>query len=99
MKEYITTKIKRSEDLVVELPSGWANEGEKVSIHDEDGKIIISKMCEIELDLEDDVFIKIAKEAHEKDITFNEMVSELLLEYVNQHKSDSGENFSNESVL
>jgi len=36
------------------------------------------KREEIEIEIEDEDFLKIAKMAHEKDITFNDMVNEIL---------------------
>jgi hypothetical protein len=38
------------------------------------------KMETIEIDLEDETFLAIAMEAHKKNITFNQMVSEILTE-------------------
>ena len=38
----------------------------------------------IEIDLSDEEFLVIAKRAHEKDITFNQMVEEILWEAINQ---------------
>ena len=83
-------KLKRSDDLILELPEGWGKEGEKVSItHDKNGVITISKFVNIELDFDDELFLKIAMEAHEKDITFNEMVSEILTEVIDKHENAS----------
>ena len=37
---------------------------------------------EIEVDLTDDEFLRVAKMAHERDITFNEMVNRILEWYI-----------------
>ena len=44
----------------------------------------MSKMVEVEVDLLDEEFLHIAKMAHERDITFNEMVIRILEEYIQQ---------------
>ena len=43
---------------------------------------------EIEVDLTDEEFLRIAKLAHEKDITFNQMV-EKILEYAIKERKES----------
>ena len=46
----------------------------------------MTKMFEtVEIDLSDEEFLIIAKRAHEKDITFNQMVAEILWEQVKKH--------------
>ena len=47
---------------------------------------IESKKEEIELDLDDQTFLIIAKQAHERDITFNEMANIILKEELFQEK-------------
>jgi hypothetical protein len=42
----------------------------------------------VEIDLSDEDFIQIAKLAHERDITFNQMVEEILLKAINKEKDD-----------
>lgn len=41
----------------------------------------------IEIDLSDEEFCHIARMAHERDITFNEMVEVILWHYINEAKS------------
>lgn len=83
-KKYYT-KIQRSEDLLITLPEGWSEEGEKVSIEVlENDTIMISKFIEVEIDLDDNSFLYIAKKAHEKDITFNQMVCEIIKERIDE---------------
>ena len=42
----------------------------------------------VEIDLSEEDFIQIAKLAHERDITFNQMVEEILLKSINKEKDD-----------
>lgn len=88
-------KIKRSEDLLLDLPEGWAQEGEKVSITQDGDSIIISKFVNIEIDIDNATFLKIAQMAHEKDITFNEMAIEILNEFIDKNKDLLDESDSN----
>ena len=41
---------------------------------------------EVELDLEEDVILRLALEAHKRDITLNKMVEILLQEFIDKHK-------------
>jgi hypothetical protein len=43
-------------------------------------------LVEVEVDLLDDTFMKIARMAHEKDITFNRMCVEILNEEIDNYK-------------
>lgn len=79
-----TVRLERSEDLILRLPEGWAEEGEKVSIKEKDGSVIIEKLVDVEIDLDDSTFLSIAKMAHEKDITFNEMITQIIEEKLSQ---------------
>lgn len=78
--------LKQSQDLILELPEGFASPGEKVSIEQVENGLRISKLIPIEVDLDDDVFLQIAKMAHEKDITFNEMCIDILEEQMKRYK-------------
>lgn len=44
----------------------------------------VATMSSIELDLEDDLVYSLMKMAHERDITFNQLITEILLEYVDK---------------
>lgn len=46
---------------------------------------------EIEIELSDDEFTRIAKLAHERDITFNKMVELILTEQIERLKKQEGE--------
>ena len=39
-------------------------------------------MVDIEIEMDDKVFLDLAKEAHERDITFNELVNEIIAEQI-----------------
>lgn len=47
---------------------------------------------EIEIDITDDEFLRIAKMAHERDITFNKMVELILTEEIERLKKQEGAN-------
>lgn len=81
-----TIRLERSEDLILRLPEGWAKEGEKVSIKEKDGSIVIEKLVDLEIDLDDNTFLAVAKMAHEKDITFNEMIVQIITEAIDNEK-------------
>ena len=44
----------------------------------------VATMSSIELNLEDDLVYSLMKMAHERDITFNQLITEILLEYVDK---------------
>ena len=44
------------------------------------------KMSTIEIDLTDDEFLRLAKLAHERDITFNQMVAIIIQEEIDRRK-------------
>jgi len=46
----------------------------------------------IELELSDEEFLELAKQAHEKDITFNQLVNSILLAELTRIKSETGTN-------
>lgn len=79
----MTAQIVPSTDLMLQFPpealeSAGIQSGEKVSLRVEGNAIIISKLVPLEIELEDADFIALAKQAHERDITFNEYVREIL---------------------
>jgi hypothetical protein len=80
-----TVKLKQSEDVVLELPEGWPKPGEKVSVTEKEGKIFVSKLVKVEIELDDPTFISLAKMAHEEDITLNQMINKILQEYIEMH--------------
>lgn len=47
-------------------------------------KIIKEKTKKIDVELSDETFLKLAKEAHELDLTFNEYCNKLISEYIEQ---------------
>jgi predicted DNA-binding ribbon-helix-helix protein len=50
-----------------------------------DGKV------EIPIDLSDEEFLKLAKMAHERDITFNQLVEEILQAEIDRIKAENNE--------
>lgn len=81
-------QVEQSDDVMITLPDELIKEwnlkpGSKVSIAlQDDGSIRISRMVEVEVELEDALFNSVAKMAHDRDITFNEMIQQLLEEYL-----------------
>lgn len=43
---------------------------------------------EVEVDITDETFLKIAKQAHDRNITFNEMCEIMLNDYINELEKD-----------
>lgn len=72
-----------STDLMLQFPPDALESigiqcGEKVSLRVDGEAIVISKLVPIEIELEDHDFLALAKQAHERDITFNDYVREIL---------------------
>jgi len=44
------------------------------------------KMVDIEVDLDDELFLALAKEAHKQDITFNQLVNKVLKEKLDEEE-------------
>ena len=44
---------------------------------------------DVELDLDEDVILQLALEAHKRDITLNKMVEIILQEVIDKHKQDN----------
>ena len=53
---------------------------------------MIEKMVEVEIEIEDEIFLSIAKEAHKRDITFNKMVCIILKEEMEKEKKEENKN-------
>lgn len=51
---------------------------------------------EIEIDITDDEFLRLAKIAHERDITFNQLVEQILTEEIKRVESEKLEAMKNE---
>ena len=86
MADYNFDEIKRKEKEKIEkkISGDWPK---SVQIGKEKTKIL-------ELDITDDLFLRVAKEAHERDITFNAMVLSIIkdglknAEYRFEHDND-----------
>jgi hypothetical protein len=79
----MTAEIIPSTDLMLQFPPDALESigikcGEKVSLRVDGEAIVISKLVPIEIELEDRDFLALAKQAHERDITFNDYVREIL---------------------
>lgn len=78
-----TVQLLPSEDLMLQLPdevieSMKLTPGTKLSLRVKDGVLEISKFKTLEVELDDELFMSLALQAHERDITFNELVQEIL---------------------
>jgi len=47
----------------------------------------MDNLVDLEFECSDDLFLQLAKLAHKRDITFNELINDLLSEIVNDRKS------------
>ena len=47
------------------------------------------EFVDVEIELEDEIFLLIAKEAHKEDITFNEMINIMLKEMIDKERKDN----------
>lgn len=88
MKKTYECKVEKREDYFVQLPDDLPyKEGQKFSVKQyEDGSFILNPYKEVELDLDDDLFLSLAKMAHEKDITLNDLVNEILKERIEREE-------------
>ena len=82
MKTY-NTKVETREESFITFPEelveqmGW-KENQKFTIEEKDGNITMKPYTEVEIDFDDETFMKLAKMAHEQDITFNELCNNIL---------------------
>jgi len=90
----LTAEVVPSTDLMLQFPpealeqAGFKT-GEKVSLRIDGEAIIISKLVPVEIELEDRDFIALAKQAHERDITFNDYVREILEVKLKEWETDT----------
>ena len=61
-------------------------------VSDEEFASIVSKKVDIDIDISDEQFMELAKMAHEKDITLNQMVNNILRDKIERLKDESREN-------
>lgn len=50
------------------------------------------KMVDMEIEMSDDEFLFVAKQAHERDITFNEMFNIIMKEYIEKLEREEQDN-------
>jgi len=56
-------------------------------MHDDDFDVMFNINCgEVDIDMSDETFLKVAKRAHEKDITFNQMVVNILRKQIEKNE-------------
>ena len=88
MKESFITEVKRSDDLYINLPDelmeemGW-NEGDDLTFEaQDDGSFLIKKVeyASIPVDLTGKDILALSLAAHEKGITLNDFIVEVLEE-------------------
>jgi len=87
-----------TDDLFFELPPdvlqrlGWNECTELEWIENEDGSIMLKErdtdveMTEVEIELSDQDFMKIAELAQKDNITFDQQVQRIMIEYIEQHE-------------
>lgn len=79
MKTFIT-KVEESVETFIVLPEELGfHPGDQFSIEYQDSGVLILKPYKsIEIDIDDSIFLQLAKEAHERNITFNDLCIEIL---------------------
>lgn len=67
---------------------GW-EEGDKIKFTEKNGGFLIKKVKyeTIELDFDDEDLLKYMKLAHEQDLSFNQWIENVILEYINNADS------------
>jgi hypothetical protein len=48
----------------------------------------VEKMVDVEIDIDDDLFLAVAKEAHKQNITFNQMVNIILKKKLEEEEEE-----------
>lgn len=89
MKTY-TTIVQTREEMYICLPEELnIPVGTKYTISvNDDNSILLSPFVDVEVDIPDDVFLRLAEEAHKQDITFNEHVCNILHAKLNELQED-----------
>lgn len=87
-----------SDELFFEIPPdvlqrlGWDVDTELQWIENEDGSMLLRKrdevveMTEVEIELSDQDFMKIAELAQKDNITFDQQVQKIMVEFIEQHE-------------
>lgn len=77
-------KVESKEEYYIALPEDLPYEvGQKFSIKcGEDGSFLLTPYVKEVFDIEDELFLSLAKLAHERDITLNDLVNEILIERI-----------------
>jgi len=90
MKNEYVCKVKSREELYIELPEDlYYEEGQKFSIKQhEDGSFLLVPYRKEAFDIDDDLFLNLAKMAHERDVTLNDLVNEILREQIEKIQMD-----------
>jgi len=76
-------------DLFFQIPDDvlerldW-QEGDDIEFHEKDDGFILKKVkyANVELDLDEEMFNRVAKMAHENDITFNKQIENIMKEFI-----------------
>ena len=90
-------KYPDSDDLFIELPPdtlkrlGWDESTELQWVDNKDGSIMLKQrepveMTEVFIELSDHDFMRVAELAHKNNITFDQQVQEIMIEYIEQHE-------------
>jgi len=85
-KKPYSVKVESREEYFITIPDeimeekGWGEET-KFSLEErEDGSILLSPYVDIQIDMNDELFMELSKLAHERDITFNQLCNDILKE-------------------
>lgn len=77
-----TSQVEATTEYSLPIPEELGFEpGDKFTIEaNEDGSLLLRPYREIEIELDDNVFLTLAKMAHDQDITFNELCNKILIQ-------------------
>lgn len=85
-------------DLFFNIPDdvldrlGW-QEGDDIEFHEQNDGFILKKIKyeNVELDLDEEMFNKVARMAHENDITFSKQIETIMKEFIKQSETEWGD--------
>lgn len=81
MNKTYTTEVETEEVCFVKLPEELGfKPGDKFTIEQTEEGFILKPYVNIEVDIPDELFLELAKLAHEQDVTFNELCNKIIKE-------------------
>lgn len=88
MNKTYTTQVEVEEVCFIKLPEEFGFEvGDQFSIEETEEGFLLKPFTEVEIDLPDDLFMKLALEAHEQNLTFNQYCVNIISAMIDQKTS------------